>query len=60
MDLTEPGDTPQATLSSGVASLTAAPQRGAGNCATSHNGPADDLRPITAQPAQRTARKDAP
>ncbi|WP_328369807.1 non-ribosomal peptide synthase/polyketide synthase [Streptomyces sp. NBC_00445] len=32
-----------------------APQRGAGNCATSHNGAAVGRRPITADPAERFA-----
>ncbi|WP_210571285.1 ATP-binding protein [Streptomyces sp. GESEQ-4] len=32
-----------------------APQRGAGNCATSHDGAADDPRPIAAPPAKRLA-----
>ncbi|WP_328355778.1 glycoside hydrolase family 95 protein [Streptomyces sp. NBC_00445] len=31
----------------------AAPQRGAGNCATSHNEPADEHQPTAAQPAER-------
>ncbi|MEU6066690.1 amino acid adenylation domain-containing protein [Streptomyces sp. NPDC047082] len=33
----------------------AAPQRGAGNCATSHDGPADNRRHIVALPAERSA-----
>ncbi|MEV0176488.1 histidine kinase [Streptomyces sp. NPDC050803] len=33
--------------------LRAAPQRGAGNCATSHDGPADDQRSSAAFPAER-------
>ncbi|MEU6140951.1 SMC family ATPase [Streptomyces sp. NPDC047081] len=32
-----------------------APQRGAGNCATSHNGAADDTQPISALPADHLA-----
>ncbi|MFD8394989.1 tetratricopeptide repeat protein [Streptomyces sp. NPDC059680] len=32
-----------------------APRRGAGNCATSHNGPADARQPVPAFPAARTA-----
>ncbi|MFG3290894.1 ROK family transcriptional regulator [Streptomyces sp. NPDC048179] len=33
----------------------AAPQRGAGNCATGHDEPAGDRRPVPAPPAERTA-----
>ncbi|WP_210589307.1 anthranilate phosphoribosyltransferase [Streptomyces sp. GESEQ-35] len=47
---------PQATSGSGeIRCGSAAPQRGAGNCATSHNGPAAERRPIAAQPAERLA-----
>ncbi|GHH86848.1 AAA family ATPase [Streptomyces capitiformicae] len=34
---------------------TAPPQRGAGNCATGHDAPADERRPLPAPPAGRTA-----
>ncbi|MFE9600692.1 chromosome segregation protein SMC [Streptomyces hokutonensis] len=34
---------------------TEAPEKGAGNGATSHNAPADDQRPLTAPPAQQLA-----
>ncbi|WP_210580819.1 hypothetical protein [Streptomyces sp. GESEQ-4] len=36
-----------------AAVLLLAPRRGAGNCATSHDGAADKRRPITAPPAER-------
>ncbi|WP_328441438.1 hypothetical protein OHA71_39985 [Streptomyces sp. NBC_00444] len=35
---------------------SAAPRRGAGNCATSHDGPAEARRPIAALPAERLVR----
>ncbi|QKZ22026.1 SpoIIE family protein phosphatase [Streptomyces chartreusis] len=38
---------------------SAAPSRGAGNCATSHDGPADDRRPFAAFPAERLAEATA-
>ncbi|MGW4868076.1 SpoIIE family protein phosphatase [Streptomyces chartreusis] len=38
---------------------SAAPSRGAGNCATSHDGPADDRRPFAAFPAERLAQATA-
>ncbi|MFF4506011.1 hypothetical protein [Streptomyces sp. NPDC001401] len=43
-------------LSAVVPSLcgAAAPQRGAGNCATSHDGPAGDRLPIAAHPAEHS------
>ncbi|MFC8515276.1 AAA family ATPase [Streptomyces sp. NPDC057257] len=34
-----------------------APQRGAGNCATSHNGAADDTQPVSTLPAEHLAVK---
>ncbi|MGI5407823.1 SpoIIE family protein phosphatase [Streptomyces chartreusis] len=38
---------------------SAAPSRGAGNCATSHDGPADGRRPFAAFPAERLAEATA-
>ncbi|MFE4582042.1 SpoIIE family protein phosphatase [Streptomyces chartreusis] len=38
---------------------SAAPSRGAGNCATSHDGPADDRQPFAAFPAERLAQATA-
>ncbi|RSN11236.1 protein phosphatase [Streptomyces sp. WAC 01325] len=38
---------------------SAAPSRGAGNCATSQDGPADDRRPFAAFPAERLAQATA-
>ncbi|MDO0931737.1 AfsR/SARP family transcriptional regulator [Streptomyces sp. DG2A-72] len=35
-----------------------APRRGAGNCATSHDGPADKRQPIAARPAERLGPRD--
>ncbi|MFF4501122.1 lysylphosphatidylglycerol synthase domain-containing protein [Streptomyces sp. NPDC001401] len=38
-----------------MSAQVAAPKRGAGNCATSHDGAADERRRIAAQPAERFA-----
>ncbi|MFI9170015.1 MMPL family transporter [Streptomyces lincolnensis] len=40
-------------LSRAVRKAAGAPRRGAGNCATSHDEPAGDRRPIAAKPAKR-------
>ncbi|RMB84247.1 hypothetical protein CTZ28_20270 [Streptomyces shenzhenensis] len=55
-DCSEPSASPCAPRSNprrGRDRHTGAPRRGAGNCATSHDGAADDRRHLAAFPAER-------